>query len=216
MRIAIREQLAALVLLAVLVSLAIVSIPTWIYVNRFVVDIERDGLQLTASLKASRISAELDLIETIAMTISSRILVQNALTNYYNTGRNEWEDAREDLESALSVSTASGLLQIRLFSRNNTKTKGGVLLNVTSLSVPEIKLPYKDSEGSNVRLGNSDLGYPQACSPTLHISISNDQTMYGTTQPHMQPRPSTMLELLAMGVYCSVLWFSTSLLLSCP
>lgn len=185
MRIAIREQLAALVLLAVLVSLAIVSIPTWIYVNRFVVDIERDGLQLTASLKASRISAELDLIETIAMTISSRILVQNALTNYYNTGKNEWEDAHEDLESALSVSTASGLLQIRLFSRNNTKTKGGVLLNVTSLSVPEIELPYKDSEGSNVRLGDTDLGYPPSLFPNLTYvdlerpnNVRNNTTAY--------------------------------------
>ncbi|KAM0398202.1 hypothetical protein ACHAQC_003872 [Fusarium culmorum] len=182
MRIAIREQLAALVLLAVLVSLAIVSIPTWIYVNRFVVDIERDGLQLTASLKASRISAELDLIETIAMTISSRILVQNALTNYYNTGKNEWKDAREDLESALSVSTASGLLQIRLFSRNNTKTKGGVLLNVTSLSVPEIELPYKDSEGSNVRLGDTDLGYPPSLFPNLtYIDLERPNNVRNNT-----------------------------------
>jgi osomolarity two-component system sensor histidine kinase SLN1 len=185
MRIAIREQLAALVLLAVLVSLAVVSIPTWIYVNRFVVDIERDGLQLTASLKASRISAELDLIETIAMTISSRILVQNALTNYYDTGENEWTDAREDLESALSVSTSSGLLQIRLFSRNNTKTKGGVLLNVTSLSLPEIELPYKDSEGSNVFLGDTDLGYPPSLFPNLTYidlgrpnSVRNNTTAY--------------------------------------
>ncbi|KAG8677116.1 Histidine kinase osmosensor [Fusarium poae] len=182
MRIAIREQLAALVLLAVLVSLAIVSIPTWIYVNRFVVDIERDGLQLTASLKASRISAELDLIETIAMTISSRILVQNALTNYYNTGRNEWTDAREDLESALSVSTTSGLLQIRLYSRNNTKTKGGVLLNVTSLSLPEIELPYKDSEGSNVFLGDTDLGYPPSLFPNLtYIDLERPNNVRNNT-----------------------------------
>ncbi|KAG8349312.1 Two-component system protein B [Fusarium venenatum] len=182
MRIAIREQLAALVLLAVLVSLAIVSIPTWIYVNRFVVDIERDGLQLTASLKASRISAELDLIETIAMTISSRILVQNALTNYYNTGRNEWADARADLESALSVSTTSGLLQIRLYSRNNTKTKGGVLLNVTSLSVPEIELPYKDSAGSNVFLGDTGLGYPPSLFPNLtYIDLERPNNVRNNT-----------------------------------
>ncbi|RGP79135.1 osomolarity two-component sensor histidine kinase sln1 [Fusarium longipes] len=182
MRIAIREQLAALVLLAVLVSLAIVSIPTWIYVNRFVVDIEREGLQLTASLKASRISAELDLIETIATTISSRILVQNALTNYYSTGENEWADAREDLESALSVSTTSGLLQIRLYSRNETKTKGGVLLNVTSSSVPEIELPYKDSEGSNVFLGNTDLGYPPSLFPNLtYIDLGRSSSVRNNT-----------------------------------
>ncbi|KAJ4006854.1 Histidine kinase osmosensor [Fusarium irregulare] len=168
MRIAIREQLAALVLLAVLISLAIVSIPTWIYVNRFVVDIEREGLQLTASLKASRISAELDLVETIAMTISSRILVQTALTNHYDSIDDaDWADAREDLASALSSSTNSGLLQIRLYSRNGTGAPGGVLLNVTSLSVPTITLPYKDSSGTDVVLGDSELGYPPSLFPNL-------------------------------------------------
>ncbi|KAI1056587.1 hypothetical protein LB507_002648 [Fusarium sp. FIESC RH6] len=168
MRIAIREQLAALVLLAVLISLAIVSIPTWIYVNSFVVDIEREGLQLTASLKASRISAELDLVETIAMTISSRILVQTALTNHYDSIDDaDWADAREDLASALSSSTNSGLLQIRLYSRNGTGAPGGVLLNVTSLSVPTITLPYKDSSGTDVVLGDSELGYPPSLFPNL-------------------------------------------------
>lgn len=186
MRIAIREQLAALVLLAVLISLAIVSIPTWIYVNRFVVDIEREGLQLTASLKASRISAELDLIETIATTISSRILVQTALTNYYDsTDTADWADAREDLESALSSSTTSGLLQIRLYSRNGTGAPGGVLLNVTSLSVPTITLPYKDSSGTDVVLGNSELGYPPNLFPNLTFvdlerpnNLRNNTTAY--------------------------------------
>jgi osomolarity two-component system sensor histidine kinase SLN1 len=116
---------------------------------------------------------------------AARILVQNALTNYYDTGENEWTDAREDLESALSVSTSSGLLQIRLFSRNNTKTKGGVLLNVTSLSLPEIELPYKDSEGSNVFLGDTDLGYPPSLFPNLTYidlgrpnSVRNNTTAY--------------------------------------
>ncbi|KAL5584877.1 hypothetical protein FOVSG1_014266 [Fusarium oxysporum f. sp. vasinfectum] len=182
MRIAIREQLAALVLLAVLVSLAIVSIPTWIYVNRFVVDIEREGLQLTASLKASRISAELGLIETIAMTISSRILVQSAFTNFYNTGDRNWEDAREDLESALAVSTSSGLLQVRLYSRNETGASNGGLLNVTSLSAPEIILPYGSSTGSEIRLGDTDEGYPPALFPNLtYINLERPSSQRNNT-----------------------------------
>ncbi|WKT44648.1 hypothetical protein QSH57_009501 [Fusarium oxysporum f. sp. vasinfectum] len=182
MRIAIREQLAALVLLAVLVSLAVVSIPTWIYVNRFVVDIEREGLQLTASLKASRISAELGLIETIAMTISSRILVQLAFTNFYNTGDRNWEDAREDLESALAVSTSSGLLQVRLYSRNETGASNGGLLNVTSLSAPEIILPYGSSTGSEIRLGDTDEGYPPALFPNLtYINLERPSSQRNNT-----------------------------------
>ncbi|RBR16278.1 uncharacterized protein FIESC28_07028 [Fusarium coffeatum] len=183
MRIAIREQLAALVLLAVLISLAIVSIPTWIYVNRFVVDIEREGLQLTASLKASRISAELDLVETIAVTISSRILVQTALTNHYDSIDDaDWADAREDLASALSSSINSGLLQIRLYSRNGTGAPGGVLLNVTSLSVPMITLPYKDSSGTDVVLGDSELGYPPSLFPNLtFIDLERTSTLRNNT-----------------------------------
>ncbi|KAF5026147.1 hypothetical protein F66182_1711 [Fusarium sp. NRRL 66182] len=167
MRVAIREQLAALVLLAVLISLAVVSIPTWIYVNRFVVSVEREGLQLTASLKASRISAELDLIQSTAVTISSRILIQNALTNFYNTGERDWAEARVDLESALAVSTSTGLLQIRLYSRNQTGASNGGLLNATSLAVPEIILPYDNPSGSEVRLGDPEFGYPPTLFPNL-------------------------------------------------
>jgi len=60
MRIAIREQLATLVILTVFVSLAIVSIPTWIFVKGFFVHaVKSDGLALTASLKAARISSEI-------------------------------------------------------------------------------------------------------------------------------------------------------------
>ncbi|KAH6968629.1 putative histidine kinase HHK5p [Fusarium avenaceum] len=182
MRIAIREQLAAFVLLAVLVSLAIVSIPTWIYVNRFVVDIERESLQLTASLKASRISAELGLVETIAMTISSRILVQTALTNFYSTGKREWEEAREDLASALAVSTSSGLLQIRLYSRNETGSSNGGLLNVTSAAVPEIILPYTGASGSNVRLGDTEQGYPPTLFPNLtYVNLGHPSSVRNNT-----------------------------------
>ncbi|KAJ4265490.1 Histidine kinase osmosensor [Fusarium torreyae] len=182
MRIAIREQLAALVLIAVLVSLAIVSIPTWIYVNRFVVDIEREGLQLTASLKASRISAELDLIETTAMTISSRILVQAAITNFYDTGKRDWANAREDLASALAVSSSSGLLQVRLYSRNETGASNGGLLNVTSSEIPEIILPYTSPSGSDVRLSDTELGYPPTLFPNLtYIDLHRPSSVRNNT-----------------------------------
>lgn len=168
MRIAIREQLAALVLFAVLAALAVVSIPTWIYVNRFVVNVEREGLTLTASLKASRITAELDLVQTSAFTIASRILIQDALTNFYNTGVRQWDQAAADVESALAVSTSTGLLQARLYSRNETGASNTGFFNVTSPNVPEIFLPYQDESGASVRLGDPGFGYP----PMLYPNIS--------------------------------------------
>lgn len=168
MRIAIREQLAALVLFAVLVALAVVSIPTWIHVNQFVINVEREGLTLTASLKASRISAELELFQTSCLTIASRILVQSALQNFYDTGEEDWDEAKSDLESALAVSVSTGLLQIRIYSRNNTGENVQGLLNVTSNNISEIILPGTNSSGDAVRLGDDDFGYP----PTLYPNIS--------------------------------------------
>lgn len=167
MRIAIREQLAALVLFAVLAALAVVSIPTWIYVNRFVVNVERDGLTLTASLKASRITAELDLVQTSCFTIASRILVQNALTEFYDTGALNWNGAGADLASALAVSASTGLLQVRLYSRNETGASNGGLLNVTAPNVPEIILPYGDASGNPARLGDNEFGYPPMLYPNI-------------------------------------------------
>ncbi|KAH7149601.1 putative histidine kinase HHK5p [Dactylonectria estremocensis] len=167
MRIAIREQLIALVLIAILAALAVVSIPTWIYVNRFVIDVEREGLTLTASLKASRISAELDLVQTSCYTITSRILLQDALGDFYSTGDASWDQATEDIESALAVSADTGLLQARLYSRNKTGASNGGLFNVTAASVPEIILPYTNSAGDPVKLGDDELGYPPSLYPNI-------------------------------------------------
>lgn len=120
MRIAIREQLAAIVILAVGVALAVICIPTWVFVNNFVLGVESDGLSLTASLKAARIASEITLIQTTCSTISTRLLLQQAFSKFYATqirsARKEdpWNDAEIDLQSALSSTGFSGLLQARL------------------------------------------------------------------------------------------------------
>ncbi|KAK0741278.1 hypothetical protein B0T18DRAFT_432417 [Schizothecium vesticola] len=174
MRVAIREQLAALVILAVLVSLAIVSIPVWIYVNNFVITVESNGLALTASLKAARISSEIDLIQTTCQTISTRLLLQDGFTEFYNANTSvasgdPFERARDDLKSALSVTGFSGLLQARLYSRNSTGNKYG-LLNLTGNAVTReepIVLPYRAPNGDEIHLGDEPLGYPPALYPNV-------------------------------------------------
>ncbi|KAK1829099.1 hypothetical protein QBC39DRAFT_139306 [Podospora conica] len=170
MRVAIREQLAALVTLAVLVALAIVSIPVWIYVNNFVITVESNGLALTASLKAARISSEIDLIQTTCQTISTRLLLQDGFTDFYNRNSTDpFERARDDLKSALSATGFSGLLQARLYSRNSTGSPHG-LLNLTGNAVtPDapIVLPYRAPDGSEIHLGDEPLGYPPALYPNI-------------------------------------------------
>ncbi|CAM1500646.1 Fc.00g098080.m01.CDS01 [Cosmosporella sp. VM-42] len=167
MRIAIREQLAALVLLAVLVALAVVSIPTWIYVNKFVIDVESEGLTLTASLKASRITAELNLVQTSCLTIASRLLIQSALANFYATGVGNWSTAEQDIASALAVNSSTGLLQARLYSRNETGGTPRGLFNITAPKVPEITLPYATESGDPVQLGDEAYGYPPSLYPNI-------------------------------------------------
>lgn len=171
MRIAIREQLAALVISAVLVALAIVAVPTWIYVNGFVVRVEADGLSLTASLKASRIAAEIDLVKTICQTVSTRILLQQALVDFYNGNASTddaFANARADLESAMGTGRIAGLLQARLYSRNTTGSPRG-LISVTGRGVgaQAIELPYPGPDGSRARLGGPGHGYPADLYPNL-------------------------------------------------
>jgi hypothetical protein len=95
MRIGIREQLAAVVLLAVLISLGIVSIPTWLFVNNFVGDVKIQALALTASLKAAQIASVLDQLRVISNSITTRGLIQDSLRQYYtgNVNRTDWAAA---------------------------------------------------------------------------------------------------------------------------
>jgi osomolarity two-component system sensor histidine kinase SLN1 len=176
MRIAIREQLAAAVILAVGVALTVVSIPTWVFVNDFVKGVSGDALTLTASLKAARVSSELNLIQTACQTISTRLMLQDALIQFYDsqvnniTDTDSWAEAQDDLESALGSSGFSGLLQARLYSRNTTGGKPNGLLSINGIGANEsgpILLPYRAPDGSPVHLGDFDYGFPPSLFPNI-------------------------------------------------
>lgn len=195
MRIAIREQLALLVLLCVLIALAIVAVPTWLYVYDHIADTLRENLSLTASLKASRITSELELIQTSCYTISSRVLLQNALQQYHDEGEADFSDATRDLESALSVTASAGLLQARLFPRNATGLAKYGLLNVTSPQVPEIRLPYNGRSGAPATLNDTDVGYPPELYPNItYIDLDRANTIRpNTTAYAAEPFPDVRI-----------------------
>ncbi|KAK6864127.1 osomolarity two-component system- sensor histidine kinase SLN1 [Apiospora arundinis] len=210
MRIAIREQLAALVLSAVLCALAIVAIPTWIYVNNFVNNVEKDSLSLTASLKAAQVSSEIELIQTTCRTISTRLLIQNALKEYYlgNDSAANWRLAASDLLSALTsgdqASTSkANLLQARLYSRNDTGKSDTGLFSITAETTDRIKLPYKAPNGSDIYLGDDGLGYPAALYPNISYYPDNtrqDPLWPSVSLPIARPFPEVRIDAGADGL----------------
>jgi osomolarity two-component system sensor histidine kinase SLN1 len=129
MRIGIREQLGLLVLVTSLVPLVVLALATWFNNYDFTVNIKEGGLSLTASLKASQIAADLLLIQSTCSTIVTRILLQEALRNYYagNISESNWTNARSDVDNALASGGLSSLLQIIIFSRNQTGPSSGIL-----------------------------------------------------------------------------------------
>jgi osomolarity two-component system sensor histidine kinase SLN1 len=136
------------------------------------------GLELVATIKASQIASNLDLLETTCKTIATRILIQSALKRYYagNASEENWTNSVADVQSALGSRGYLSLYQAIIYSKNG---KGGIdtLLNQTSDTVPDITLPYTYPNGAPVKLGNDGLGYPPSLYPNLtYRSVSENDT----------------------------------------
>ncbi|KIV96018.1 hypothetical protein PV10_03600 [Exophiala mesophila] len=170
MRISIRVQLALLVLFCSLISLMVLALAVWFQNYSFITDIRLSSLSLTASLKSAQLSSTLDLYTAQVRSISTRILVQNALGRYYlgNNSDENWVRSRSDLEGALA--NGGLLVQAALFPNTNDGNDTSVhgLLNVTAIGVNgTVKLPYLSPSGDEVYLGDIDYGYPPSLFPNL-------------------------------------------------
>ncbi|KAH8889221.1 hypothetical protein GQ53DRAFT_825538 [Thozetella sp. PMI_491] len=168
MRVNIREQLAALGLVLVLVSLAIVSIPTWLFVYGFVVDVRTQDLAQVASLKASQVASLLAVLQSTCTGMTSRLIIQQSLFDYY--GRNgtsaQEADAGQTLQAALFSSGSIDLLQAQIYARNST-AGSDIVLSQTGSSGSQIALPYTYPNGTAVMLGGPGLGYPPELYPNF-------------------------------------------------
>lgn len=214
MRVAIREQLAFLVLVLVLTALGIVAVPTWLFVKDFVIDVETQSLTLTASLKAARVTAEINLLQTNCETISSRILLQRALEEYYADGSSldAFHNAKLDILSALDASDRTGLLQARLYPRSQTNVGIQGLLNVTAGEVipnrtdeatsstsqgsgsapvipPPGQTPSADGDSSTELRAEPNLltELDLGYPPSLYPNMSYVDLRYNTTLPRTRP-----------------------------
>lgn len=135
MRIPIAVQLGLLVLVTALVGLAVLSIATWVNNYNFVVDVQSDGLELVAKIKARQIASNLQLLESTCKTIVTRLLIQGALGRFYNGNSSDsnWTSSVTDVQSALGSNNYTDLYK-SLFSLEMAKA----IDTDCSMSLPKI------------------------------------------------------------------------------
>lgn len=177
MRIPIREQLGALVLLTTLTALAVISIASWVVNYNRVIALRTQYLGLTAALKAAQLSSNLDLMERSVRSLSTRVKLQQtliALNNGTSTNAmSAFASFGSDLATALSAPESDVLtLQVMVFDAYSGN--GGVassLLNVTAPNT-NVSLPYGGY------LGDSIDGYPPNLYPNLTYANDSDGRTY--------------------------------------
>ncbi|KXS98347.1 hypothetical protein AC578_4651 [Pseudocercospora eumusae] len=177
MRISIRQQLAALLVLSSVLGLAILAIATWVVNHSFVLDVASSRLRTTVSLKAAQIAFNLELMQTAGTFITTRAVLQQALSRYNNgsnTSEDNWTLAKADLEETLGYVgplTSALILQAGVYSRNTSGPAGsGMVLNGTGNGANMIALPWRDADGNQAYLGKGRAGYPPALYPNITIS----------------------------------------------
>lgn len=185
MRISVRQQLTLLLILSGCIGLAVLAIATWVTNHDFVLRVSSDQLETTASLKAAQLAYTLELMQTAATFVTTRVIIQRALARYNNgsdTSENNWMAAQQDLEATLGdvgpISRAL-ILQAQVYSRNTSGPAGEYsVFNGTGWSSDNILLPWDNLNGTQAQLGDKYWGYPPSLYPNLTVT-QTDETQDG-------------------------------------
>jgi osomolarity two-component system sensor histidine kinase SLN1 len=202
-RIGIRAQLAVAVLLCAFIPLMVLSVAVWINNHDFVVSVTKNELALTASLKAAQIASNLLIIQSTCSTIASRILLQNALKNFYkNPSGTNFTNAQSDLQSALASGGFSSLLQTVVFSRNTTGDRAGIMQataanqSISTGTYGNGTLAYLGDMGT---LGFPSLLYPNITYTTLDSPDPMDPSVNATRANAFLDYPLNKTAALLLG-----------------
>ena len=90
-----------------------------------------------------------------------------------NTTAANWNAAFNDVKGALASGGYAALLQVSIFSRNQTGA-GSALLQATANVTPPVTLPYTYFNGTSVVLGDSGTGYPPSLYPNITYNTTSD------------------------------------------
>ncbi|KAK6504541.1 Histidine kinase [Arthrobotrys musiformis] len=126
MRIKIREQLSFLVTILALCCVGIPSLISWLKNYKFVSHLRADRLALVAALKADQLSQALAILQNSISSVSSRLLIQGALKDYYANRRppDLWDQTITDI--AVALETQPYLMQAVLWNRHLNQTFANV------------------------------------------------------------------------------------------
>lgn len=170
-RIALREQLALLLAFTSLLALTVLAVATWVQSDNYITESRSSALALTASLKSAEIAHILQLYTNSAVSVGTRIFVQEALQGYNsgNTSEDLIKEISEDLKGALSGSGENALLmQSAIFPRSNLTPAGAQeIVGVTGDWVRgRLELPYNHTNGTPVFLGMPWMASRKSCTRT--------------------------------------------------
>jgi osomolarity two-component system sensor histidine kinase SLN1 len=195
-RIDIRWQLAALVLLSSMTGLAVVTISTWITNYNFVFEVTSQTLTQTASLKSAQVASSLLRAESSIRSLTTRVSIQDTLWRYIGSNddsEENWSQALNDLGLALNGGQDNGhLLQSRIFSQGPplaNRNGNNTLVEANGDGIyGHILLPGKTPSGGDIYLGDSVYGYPSHLYPNLtydevivNASYTTNITKFGNT-----------------------------------
>ena len=220
MRIAIREQLACLVLLASMIGLAVIAIATWVNTtpplpifaassltldqvtnHHFVLNIRATRLTLTASLKAAQLSSNLALLQILVQQAANRLAPQAALQRYYagNTSDTNWARTADDFDAVFSGDINTRIaIQARIYATNSTER---VLFNRTAYGVSDVVLPYKTPDGRNATLSDPDYGYVPELYPKFTVRSTPYNSSFNTYRGEYNGRIINNTSILFLGPY---------------
>ena len=134
--------------------------------------------------------SNLNLLQVNVQSIATRVTIQNALSRY-NKGNNtdaNWVNAQIDLSTVFNTGgPAQFTYQGRVYAKNDTGLAGPwPVLNVTGMGIPQIALPYKHANGTQVYLGDVDQGFPEPLYPQLDLGTRViNSTFSAATASHL-------------------------------